>query len=243
MGFSDGCSGGYADVSSSTYEEFVGNGATLVFKLTNKASNVTKVENWVGGVTNAYAEKTETTHWTHNLPVNDFVSVTYEAGNAPIASVAQVDVLTCDTLANTVDRDFFVLTSKIGTKFGVYLDKTGSSIAPTSAKYTECDYKVKANVSGATTAADIATIVKAAFDSLTGFTGKCTIADTGVLTFTQAVAGDCASPTDYALASIVTGSASGAYAWTQTTVGKTVTCKITYSQSAGQLQNGCTDGM
>jgi len=137
------------------------------------------------------------------------------------AATAQVDVLTCDTLANSVDRDFFVSYAVDGTKYAVYLDKTGSSVAPTSVRYTECDQKVKADISGATTAADVATIVAAAFNGLTGFTTDETITDVtdGTLIFTQDATGYCTTPKDYAYNSTTAGSAGGAFAWTQTTQG------------------------
>jgi hypothetical protein len=257
---------GFDTCDSSTTYYAEGNNSNLVFDLPMKAKSITSVSNWVSG-SNSWGLKTLTTHYTVNTASKDSqqAKITYESGQAPIAkvaqvdtitcdtkanhgagdhlifysksglaygvwlkkvaaAVAQVDVLTCDTKANTVDRDFFVSIAVDGTKYAVYLDKTGTSEAPTSARYTECDQKVKADVSGATTAADIATIVAAAFNGLTGFTTDETIVDNadGTLTFTQDTAGECAEPKDYAYNSTTAGSASGAYAWSQTTDGDAI---------------------
>jgi hypothetical protein len=381
MGFSDQLSGGYADMTSSTYEEFTGNGSTLAFKLTNKAKDITQVKSWVAGVTNDWAVKTETTHWSHNAPTNDFMTVTYEAGNAPLAAQADVTKIICPSKSGAAAADFFVVYAQDGTSYAcwlkkvaadvaqiatltlvqkssqgasdfivskttdgstyaVWLDTTGSGTAPTSSVYTAiaAGNKAKADISGATTADNVRDIVKTTFEGISGYTAKCVITTgSGTCIFTQQVAGDCSDPAEYSAASttpgsgangwvvgtagdaidlaptsvsytgvatarktvadissdttganvaarvraalaaitgigtkitvstvtsdyftctnavagdgtvalnlISTGASAGSFTITNPTVGKTYTCRVTYSQSASQMQNGCTDGM
>lgn len=244
MGLNDGCGAGYGFVTS-TIQEFVGNGSTLIFKLTNKCYDVTAVQNWVGGTTNDWATKTVTTHYTYDAPTNDFVTVTYEAGNAPIASVKEKLTVTFPALASATAGDFFYMDDATGARWGISLNVAGTDPEPTSALWTAiaAGKKVHVDISGTTTAATVAAAVELAFDALTGVTTKLVTDDTaanGTMTFEVYTAGD------YSGASAVKnadGSGAGSITKARTTYGKTTTCKITYSQSAHPMQNGCTDGM
>ena len=244
MGLSDGCGAGYG-FTTSTYQEYVGNGATLAFKLTNNASDVTLVQNWVGGTTNAFATKTKTTHYTYDAPTNDFVTVTYVAGNAPIASVKEKWTVTFPALAGATAGDFFYMDDYTGARWGISLDTTGSSEAPTSALWTAIAAGKKAHIdiSGATTATQVAAAVELVFDALTGVTTKLVTDDTaadGTMTFEIYTAGDYSGSNGVKNAD---GSDAGSITKARTTYGKTNTCRITHSQSAHPMQNGCTDGM
>lgn len=86
-----------------------------------------------------------------------------------LLAATEINTFTLPSLANATDRDYLVITTTDGISFAIYLDKTGSSAAPTGATYVAVAsaHKAKANISGATTASDVATIVAAAFQGLT----------------------------------------------------------------------------
>ncbi len=107
---------------------------------------------------------------------------------------AEVSTFILPAFASATDRDYMVVSTQNGDKYAVYLDKTGASIAPTGLDYglVPVANKVKADISGDTTAADVAATVEAAFNSLTGFTTEITTDDTtadGYLIFTQNTVG------------------------------------------------------
>jgi len=107
-----------------------------------------------------------------------------------IAATKAVQTLTFDTKANTGDGDYVVLEDTAGVKWAVAADKTGVSAAPTGAIWTAiaANKKTQANLSAATTAADVAAAFEAAFDGLAGFTSVITSDDTaanGTMTMTQ----------------------------------------------------------
>ena len=109
----------------------------------------------------------------------------------------EVQTLTFPTFAGCTDRDYIVVENAAGVKFAVYADKTGSSAAPTGALYAAANYKVKANISTDTTAAQVAARFETAFNTLTGFTASITSDDTaanGTMLLTQVVAGPTVNP-------------------------------------------------
>jgi hypothetical protein len=134
----------------------------------------------------------------------------------PSLSNRKIDILSCLAKASCVDRDFFIVQAVDGTRYGVYLDKTGTSVAPTSSLYAACDQESSADISGATTSADVATIVYNAFNALTGFTGDFTLTDNsdGTIDFLQVRGGVVNYPEDYSYASIVDDTS--AFTWIKT---------------------------
>jgi hypothetical protein len=151
-----------------------------------------------------------------DLTISDSADVRLQL--LPSLDNRKIDILSCLALASCVDMDFFIVTAVDGTRYGVYLDATGSSAAPTSPLYAACDQESSADISGATTAADVATIVVSAFNALTGFTGDFTLVDNadGTIDFIQDKAGIVKYPEDYAYDSEIDGTS--AFTWIRTSV-------------------------
>jgi hypothetical protein len=106
-----------------------------------------------------------------------------------ITTVAKVDTLTFPAKASATASDYFVIYDSGGDAWACALDVTGSDTAPTGALWAAIPAarKVQADISGDTTAAQVAASVEAAFDGLTGVTNEFTTDDTaadGTMTFT-----------------------------------------------------------
>jgi hypothetical protein len=107
-----------------------------------------------------------------------------------VATTKGVQTLTFDTKANTGDGDYVVVYDTSGTAWAVAADKTGSSAEPTGAIWTAIPAanKAQADISGDTTAANVAASFETAFDGITGFTAVITSDDTaadGTMSMTQ----------------------------------------------------------
>lgn len=116
-----------------------------------------------------------------------------------LAGVAEVATLTFDTQANTGDGDYVVVYDQSGTAWAVAADKTGSSAEPTGALWVSipASNKAQADISGDTTAAQVAASFETAFDGISGFTSAVTSDDTaadGTMTMTQIVRGTTTDP-------------------------------------------------
>lgn len=115
--------------------------------------------------------------------------------NVTITATAEVQTLTCDTKANTVDGDYFVVTDTNGLDWAIAFDTTGgSSNTPTGAIWAAipAGRRDEADISADTTAAQVAARVETAIDALTNFSAVITSDDTaanGTMTFTAVVAG------------------------------------------------------
>lgn len=128
--------------------------------------------------------------------------------------VKEIQTLTFPAFASITDRDYIIVEDTLGGKWAVYADKTGSSAAPTGALYTAIPAanKTKADISGATTAAQVAAIFETSFDGLTGFTAKIITDDTaadGTMTFTQTKVGPVVNPVPKNLDDTGAGTLSG----------------------------------
>jgi hypothetical protein len=112
-----------------------------------------------------------------------------------VTATAEVQTLTVDTKANTVDGDYIVITDIIGQAWAVAFDTTGNSTnTPTGAIWTAIDgaFKTEANISADVTEAQVAARVETAFNSLTGFSDVVTTndgANDGTMTLTAVTAG------------------------------------------------------
>ena len=119
-----------------------------------------------------------------------------------LGGVVEVNTVTFETLANSDDGDFAVVTDTAGLEWAVALDKTGSSAEPTASEWTSipAGRKGQADVSGDTTAADVAASAETAFNALSGFSSVVTTDDTaadGTMTFTQSARGAVANIATY----------------------------------------------
>jgi hypothetical protein len=109
------------------------------------------------------------------------------------AGVDEVQTLTFPALVDATGGDYVVFESRSGKQWAAALNVSGTDPAPTGAAWAAIPSGQKANVdiSGATTAADVAALVYAAVNALTGFTTDITMVDNldGSLTLTQTSAG------------------------------------------------------
>jgi hypothetical protein len=133
------------------------------------------------------------------ISVQAVVDVNTPSAKAFAAGTADVKTLTFEAFADIVDREYFVVYSQDGQAWAIYFDKTGTSIAPTGAIYTAipASNKAKADISGDTTAAQVAARVETAIDALTGFTALIVTDDSaanGTMTFTQTSHGTVSVP-------------------------------------------------
>jgi hypothetical protein len=106
-----------------------------------------------------------------------------------VTTVAKVDTLTFPAKASATASDYFVIYDSGGDAWACALDVTGSDTAPTGALWAAipAGRKVQADISGDTTAAQVAASVEAAFDALTDVGNEFTTDDTaadGTMTFT-----------------------------------------------------------
>jgi hypothetical protein len=135
----------------------------------------------------------------------------------------EVQTVTFPDFATIVDRDYVVVYNAAGTSYAVYADKTGTSIAPTGAAYLAATYKVKANISGATTVTNVTDIFETAFNTLTGFTTSITTSGTTTLILTQVAQGPVTNPVPRAFDDATAGTITGV----QTTAGVTSNIDLT----------------
>lgn len=94
-----------------------------------------------------------------------------------VSGTAQVDRLTFVAKASCVSGDFFIVTDTAGVKWAASIDVTGSAAEPTSALWTAvgATKKVHVDISAATTDAEVAGAVRAAFAALTGISTTITV--------------------------------------------------------------------
>lgn len=137
-----------------------------------------------------------------NTENGDYI-VVYDASNTGWAVFAdksdvQVDDLTFETQANMDDGEYVAITASDGTVYAVAADKTGgTAVTPSGAPWDTADETAFADISGDTTAADVAATFETAFNALTGFTSDVTLDDTaadGSMSVTQVTQGAPAEP-------------------------------------------------
>lgn len=143
-----------------------------------------------------------TTSNTSSIKIEDVDNVVFvatitedtPAAKTFVAGVLDVNTYTFPTQADSTGGDYSVVYSQDGSAWAIWLDKSGADAAPTGAIYTAIPAakKGRADISGDTTAAQVAASVETAFNALTGFTALITTDDTaadGTMLFTQVVRG------------------------------------------------------
>ena len=113
---------------------------------------------------------------------------TFDSGEVEVVEA------TFETKANTDPGDYIVIPAQDGSLWAIAADVSGSDPEPTGAVWVSipAGQKGQADLSGATTAAQVAAAFETAFNALTGFTALVTTDDTandGTMTFTQVVRG------------------------------------------------------
>ena len=131
------------------------------------------------------------------------IDVTVPPGQVRLAFTQpafETQTLTFPSKAASTDGDYVVITDGSGVEWAIALDKTGAAAAtPTGAAWVAVGASRKAyvDISGATTAAQVAAVVETALDALTGLTSAMTTDDSaanGTMLLTMLVAGNAADP-------------------------------------------------
>lgn len=143
------------------------------------------------------------------ITANNPSNVTFDTGTM------EIQTLTFPAKASATDGDYIVIYDASGTAWAVALDTTGGAAAtPTGAAWTAvaAGNKDYVDISGDTTAAQVAATVEAAINALTGFTAVITTDDTaadGTMTLTQVVPGTVTNPDPHSYDDMGVGSITG----------------------------------
>lgn len=145
-----------------------------------------------GGGTAFTADKTDR--------ISAQVNITLGAptAKAVASGTAEVQTLTFLDQASTGNLDYVVIAAADGTTYAVAMRKTGVA-SPTGAKWTAIPAanKAIADISAATTAAEVAAAAELALDAITGLTGKIITDDSaadGTMLLTGVESGPAANP-------------------------------------------------
>ena len=126
------------------------------------------------------------------MPLLPFVRV---VASTAASGTAEVDTITLPAFASITDRDYVIVYDTAGVSYAVYMDKTGTSIAPTGALYVGATYKVKCTINaGDNTATLVSNKFRTAINTLTGFTDAITTSGTATVICTQAITGPVTNP-------------------------------------------------
>lgn len=108
-----------------------------------------------------------------------FNNLFVEMGTANTVDVLEIQTLTFPTKAAAGASDYIVIYDAMGASWAVALDTTGTDPDPTGAAWlaVSASNRIKVDVSGATTAADVAALAVAGLNSLTGFMAVITLMD------------------------------------------------------------------
>ncbi len=183
-------SSGTSSCTTANLEDLTVVDATIVFTDTTPDGGETFRSGAAEGQTITFETKSNTDH-------QDYV-VFYDSTGASWAvaltkPVAEVDTLNFPTKANAIDGDYVKIFDGSGVGWALALDTTGGAAhTPTGAVWTAlaAGKKSYCDVSGATTAAQVAAAVELCLNALTGFTAAITTNDgaaDGHMSLTMAV--------------------------------------------------------
>lgn len=126
-----------------------------------------------------------------------FDTGTFEVQTLTFPAANEINTFTLPSVAGATGGDYGTVTQHNGNSWAFALNKSGSDPVPTGAIYTAIAAGKKTNVdiSGATTAAQVAALVKTALEALTGWSAAFTITDPadGTLVFTHVLRGSAAN--------------------------------------------------
>lgn len=109
--------------------------------------------------------------------------------------VNEIQSITCPSMAEAAQGDYFVLTKQSGDVVAVWLDIDAAGIAPTGAAYLASDVQIEVDIVTGDTAAQVAAKIVAAIVADTGLDdGFSYEADDDVIMFTALLSGDCVDP-------------------------------------------------
>lgn len=131
------------------------------------------------------------------------------------SAVFEKQSITLPALASAADGDYIVITDSNGDEWAIALDTTGgAATTPTGAAWVAiaAGNKDYLDISGATTAATVAALVKTALEALDGFSDVYTITNqgAGVLHITSVVSGPITNPVPHDDDDMGAGSIAGA---------------------------------
>lgn len=156
----------------------------------NYANATTAAKTFISGT---YEVQTLTFPTKASAANGDYVVVYDQAANSYAVAltkpVAAVSTITTQNKAGTTGGDYVVFYDGSGLSWAAALNVSGSDPAPSGAIYTAIPAGRKSNVdvSGATTATNIADLVRTAMNALTGFTAAITLSGTATIVVTRVV--------------------------------------------------------
>lgn len=158
----------------------------------------------------------------------------------------EVQTLTFPAKAGATAGDYVVFYDQSGTAWAASLDVTGSDPEPTGDAWAAvaAGNKVHVDISGATTAANVAALVETDIDGLTGFTAVITSDDSaadGTMTLTQVVPGVTTNASTY-VEDDTGGAGNGSISAAETTPG-TATAVDPDNNQVTAVGHGFTTGM
>lgn len=122
------------------------------------------------------------------------VTESQPANDTAISGTAEVQTVTFEATADSDAGDWILFYDASGTSWGYSTNKGGADAEPTDPLWTALDaaYKTHCDISGATTAAQVAAAAELCIDALVGLTDVIVTSDVagdGTMTFTQVEAG------------------------------------------------------
>lgn len=152
--------------------------------------------------------------------------------------IKEVQLLTFPILAASTNADYVVITDSSSNAWAIALDKTSGGAVPSGAIYTAVNVarKAQADISALTTAAQVATAVKTAFEALASFASSFVITDNsnGTLTVTGV------NRTNLAAPQVKNADDSGAGSITASTItdGSSTTITVTETTPGSEAPSG-----
>lgn len=148
--------------------------------------------------TGAYTFPYETGDYLYIGSAVPFNNLWFEVGTANYVDVYEVQTLTFPAVVDADPSDYIVIYDQTGTSWAVALDTTGADADPTGAAWLAVSgaRRIKVDISGVTTPAQVAALALIGLNSLTGFTARITLANigSGALTSTQTAYGATINP-------------------------------------------------
>lgn len=179
--------------------------------------------------TGEYTFPYETGEYLYIGSILPFNNLFVEMGTANYTNVFEVQTLTFPALAGAGASDYIIIYDESGDAWAVALDTTGADADPTGAAWlaVPAANRIKVDISGVTTAAQVAGVAVAGLNSLVGFTAVITLNDLGtaVVTSTQTAYGPTTNPIPHNSDDSGAGSITGVQT-TAGTLGATVSVDI-----------------
>lgn len=165
--------------------------------MAQRTSNLTLIETTGDTAANASFEMKHYNGATFQVVATSFGTI---GAQTAVTGTVEVDTLTFPAFAAATDGDYISITDTNGEEWAIALDTTGlGATIPSGAIWAAIDSANKAlvDISGATTAAEVAALCEIGLNALVGFSAAVTTDDTaadGTMTLTHAARAVVANP-------------------------------------------------